>query len=506
MAEKNPILFTFIGNRDPYVENSEDFGPVLSLLEYRTFSRVFLFCTGSDYFERARTVEEICGTFCEGVKFSHVSLELNSVIDYEEIFSKMKISLNNIMEKIKSLNPDISVLLDPGTPQMQTIWFLLAKSGLLHARLLQGIPPRFGGGSYRLKEVNLESSILPEIIIPEGIEKEQKWFTPVTANGIIGESAVFKKVLERAFQFASYDISVCIRGDTGTGKNLLAKFIHDNSERKGKPFQPINCSAITSTLVESEFFGHIKGAFTGAEKDRLGKFRAADTGTIFLDEIGDLPLNMQPKLLKVLEEKKLQPVGSDEEIEVDVRVIAATNKNLEEMIEKKEFRRDLFERLNQVSITIPHLQERKEDIPLLVRTFIDKWNKDYSEEKGLSEETMKYLMEYPWPGNVRELKNTVSGLCATGMSLSIGPDLLPGPILEYFHKKRSVANMDVQIPENGIDLRALLFQMEKDFYLEALKSAEGNKERAAKLLGINPPAFRKALRERFCIQEQDDDS
>ena len=346
------------------------------------------------------------------------------------------------------------------------------------------------------------------ITIPAGDDKdrEQKWFTPITALGIVGESAAFKQVLERAFRYASYDVSILIMGETGTGKNLLARFIHDNSDRKGKPFQPLNCSAISSGLVESEFFGHVKGAFTGAEKDRLGKFRAADTGTIFLDEIGDLPLEMQPKLLKVLEEKTLQPVGSDDEEKVDVRVIAATNKNLEEMIDDGRFRRDLYERLNQVSLVIPPLTERQDDIPLLARTFIDKWNREYGEEKGLSEETMKYFMEYPWPGNVRELQNAVSSLCATGMSSSIGPDLMPGRILDHFHKKRSVANMEVKIPKEGIDLRALLFQLEKDFYEEALDSTGRNKEEAAKLLGLNPPAFRKALRERFNLPEDEHES
>jgi len=409
MAQKQDVLFSFVGNRDPYVENSDEYGPVLSLLEACSFSRVFLFCTGPEYFERARSVENIVQKNNESCKFSFISLELESVIDYEEIFTRLKETVTTVIESIKNLDPEVSVLLDPGTPQMQTVWFLLAKSGFLHARLLQGIPPRFAQGIYKVKEVDLESSVLPSISIPveQKTGRERKWFTPVTTAGIIGETSSFKNALEKALQYASYDVSILIRGETGTGKGLLAKFIHDNSERKGNPFQPVNCSSISANLVESEFFGHVKGAFTGAEQDRVGKFRAADTGTIFLDEVGDLPLDMQPKLLKVLEDKRLQPVGADKEIEVNIRIIAATNKNLEEMIEKNLFRRDLYERLNQVTLMVPPLKDRQEDIPLLTRTFVEEWNRKYGEAKGLSEETMKYLFEYTWPGNVRELQNAV---------------------------------------------------------------------------------------------------
>ncbi len=495
------FLFTFVGNRDPYVENSDEYGPILSLLDKREFQRVYLFCTGSEYIERARSVEEIKKEADPDVVFKYITLDLASPVDYQEIYSKLRASVDRIIESVRHEKPEISILLDPGTPQMQTVWFLLVRGGYLNAKLLQGVPPRFAGGAYMVREIVLNENIMPEIRVSfeEKGDEVRSWFVSETERKIVGESQVFKDVLEKANNFAKYDISILLQGETGSGKGLLARLIHEKSRRASNPFVIVDCAAVSENLIESELFGHKKGAFTGADSERLGKFRAAAGGTIFLDEIGELPLSLQPKLLRVLEEKKFHPLGSDKEVAVDVRIIAATNRDLEKLVEEEKFRRDLFERLNQVTLAIPPLRDRKEDIPLLIEAFVDEWNKKYGESKGLAEETINYLVEYPWPGNVRELYNVVTALCASGQSSKIGPELLPQRILSYFQEPKGISSLKVEIPDDGVNLKALLYQIEKDFYEAALKKADGNKEKAAKLLGLNPPAFRKALRERFDI-------
>ncbi len=504
-------LLTFVGNRDPYAGDSTDEpGPVLSLLGEKLFGRVFIFCTGPDYFERAKTVEAAVLAVHPETRFNFVSLELKSVIDYEEIYRKLQDAIDKIRSFLPAEQKKLSILLDPGTPQMQTSWFLLAKAGILRAELLQGVPPRFAGGAYKVKTVNLESSVFPRLSPaprdafpdprgePPAREPEGGWITSPFEDTIIGDSIIFRKVLDQAKRFAAYDsVSVLIRGETGSGKGLLARLIHDLSGRREKPFLPINCAAVTATLAESEFFGHAKGAFTGADKERIGKFRAAEGGTIFLDEIGDLPLELQPKLLRVLEDRTVIPVGSEKEMKVDVRVLAATNRNIEELLEKKLFRRDLYERLNNATLSLPPLRERKEDIPKLINRFLGEWNSRYHEKKGFAAETVGYLTEYPWPGNVRELQNTVTTLCAAGQGSSIGPELLPQTIIARFRKKSAAGELEFTLPAEGLNLKALLFQIERDFYLKALERAGGNKEQAAEFLGLNGPAFRKALRERF---------
>mgnify|MGYP000061757632 CR=1 FL=1 len=509
-VNKIAVLFSFVGNRDPYPEESEEWGPLLCLLNERYFHRVYLFCSGYEYFERARMVEEVLGertdkgTESNKTKFAFINLDIFSPVDYEEVYTKIKDAVDKILGQLRHLKVELSILLDSGTPQMQTVWFLLARSGYIPARLLQGIPPRFTGGAYKVREVNLDKGIFPEIKLRRDDIRVQgnkssgdRWITTTTRAEIIGESDPIRETLQRALRIASYDITVLIRGETGTGKELVAKFIHQHSDRAEKPFLPVNCASITSTLAESELFGHEKGAFTGASRSRLGQFRAADRGIVFLDEVGDLPPEVQPKLLRVLEEKTLLPLGADTGLTVDIRVIAATNKNLEQMIDEGTFRRDLYERLNQVTLEVPPLRERQEDIPLLSATFLKEWNEKHGENKRFSEEAMHYILSYPWPGNVRQLENTVISVCAVSQSDLIGPEILPPAILSYFNKEPPLPGIEIKLPQSGVDLKALLYQIERDYYEKALKISGGNREQAARLLKINPPAFRKALKERF---------
>ncbi len=497
-------LFSFVGNRDPYVETTgEEFGPILSHLQAESYGKVYLICTGPDYFERARTVEEIAKECTDTSKFNFIDLSLNSPIDYEEIYAKLRDAVQTASRSLPLGHAENTVLLDPGTPQMQTSWFLLVKSGTFKARLVQGVPPRFAGGTYKARTVNLDSRVLPDIVIPhayEGVVFEtapEDYWKSAPGLRIIGKSGPFLEAFELASRFSNYNINILIFGETGAGKGIFAKYIHENSRRKEKPMTDLNCSAIPEKLVESELFGHRKGAYTGAETDRLGLFRTADGGTVFLDEIGDLPSSIQPKLLKVIEEQVLTPVGDDTEQRVDVRIIAATNCNLEEKVESGEFRRDLYERLNQGSLTVPPLRDRGQDIIELTIMFLEDWNREYNENRTISPECWDYLLDYSWPGNLRELQNAVATMCAKSMSNVLKPEALPSKILTYFDKEKKMSFRPDELPDAGIDLKAVLFDMEKHYYEEALKKADGNGEQAAKLLRINGAAFRKACRERF---------
>ena len=503
LMTKTKILFSFVGNNDPYRKGTEDFGPVLSLLNARRFDRVILIYTGPDYLEIAKTVEHIAQAEELTGSFHFLALELFSPIDYVEIYGKLKPMVQHLITSYAHENAQYSVLLDPGTPQMQTVWFLLAQSGAIDTELLQGIPPHITGGAYKVKDVKIGRGELPRIVAEApsriGRDLDKPSTSEITAGGepIIGEDPAFFRTVDTARRIAGYDISVLVLGETGTGKGMVARLIHENSGRSEAPFLPVNCGAISPSLAESELFGHAKGAFTGASSERLGLFRAAEGGTIFLDEIGDLPREIQPKLLRLLEDKTLIPVGMEVEFKVDVRIIAATNQDLEEHIKNGSFREDLYQRLNQVVLRLPPLRERKTDVPLLLTTFLARWNSRYGEGKTLSEETMKLLLDYPWPGNIREMQNTVISLCACSLTSNIDAELLPLAILSYFNKSRTLTNLDFSIPSDGIDLKAYLFNAEKTFYEAALRRTDGNREAAAKLLGLNAPAFRKALRERF---------
>ncbi len=530
MQDTTSILLSFVGNRDPYVEDSDLYGPVLSLLEARQFGRVMLFCTGPSFVERAREVQEVAARDLEFNRFGFVDIDLESPIDYEEIYRRLAEQVATIQEREKHRKVDYSVLLDPGTPQMQTAWFLLVRSGVLDARLLQGIPPRFAAGSYRVKEVDFSDTKLPRVA-PLGSEDADAISStegpvsrgplyqataeptgsdaylrlPATGEPIVAASPAFRAVLDEATRLARYDISVLIEGETGTGKNVIAKQIHELSARNKRVFVSLNCSAISRSLAESTLFGQKKGAFTDAKSDRLGYFRAADGGTLFLDEVGDLPLEIQPKLLRVLEDGSMSPLGDDTEYRVDVRVIAATNHDLDRMVEEGTFRQDLYERLCQVPLVVPPLRERREDVAPLIAHFAAQWNRTYHEDKRMTDEALAALLRYEWPGNVREVANKVRDMFARARGREVGVELLPERIVSAVSVRggagslKVVAPQDdaVRIPPEGINIRELLSQVERDYYHEANRMTDGNGERAAQLLGITGAAFRKAMRERI---------
>jgi len=310
---------------------------------------------------------------------------------------------------------------------------------------------------------------------------------------IIGKSPRMQQVFDLIEKVSQTKVNVLIVGESGTGKELVAKAIHYNSPRKGRPFVALNCAAIPETLLESELFGYVKGAFTGAATTKKGMLEVADGGTLFFDEVGDLPPLLQAKLLRVIQEREFKRLGGTSDIKVDLRIIAATNQNLEEKVKKKEFREDLYYRLNVIQIKLPPLRERKEDIPLLAQHFLAKYSRELGKKmEGFTPEAMELLLQYDYPGNVRELENILER-CIT---------LEPGPLITERYIRSYLAeaplspyrpSVEVEIPEEGVDLERIIEEMEKAYLRKALEKAGGVKKRAAELLGMNFRAIRYKL-------------
>ncbi|HTC65345.1 MAG TPA: sigma-54 dependent transcriptional regulator [Candidatus Saccharimonadales bacterium] len=314
-------------------------------------------------------------------------------------------------------------------------------------------------------------------------------------DNIIGHSPKMRAIFDMITTVAPQTSRVLITGETGTGKELVARAIHENSPRSNEPFITINCGAFPETLLESELFGYVKGAFTGATENRQGLFRGAHGGTIFLDEIGNMGLPMQVKLFRVLQEGKVRPVGSTEEFEIDVRVIAATNKDLDKAIASGEFREDLFYRLSVIPIHLPPLRERREDIPLMARSFLERFRKVMEKPvEGITPEAMILMEAYDWPGNVRELENTMERSIAletgTMISTAVLPEKVQRRVAHDNNNHSSASNGHYQIPEGGMDLEKSVQDMERAYILTALEACDGVGTRAADLLKMTYRSFR----------------
>ena len=286
---------------------------------------------------------------------------------------------------------------------------------------------------------------------------------------------------------------VLITGESGTGKELVARAIHENSSRSQNPFITINCGAFPETLLESELFGYMKGSFTGANENRQGLFQAAHGGTLFMDEIGNMSLTMQVKLYRVLQEGKVRPIGSTQESHVNVRIIAATNKDFEKEIAEGRFREDLYYRLNVIPIQVPALRERREDIPLLARHFLERFRKTMEKPiDGVSPEAMSKLEAYDWPGNVRELENTMERAVALEAGKEITARVLPDRILGYGSASSAVpgASQGIAIPDEGVDFERVVAATERLYLQAALEKAGGVRTRASEFLKITYRSFR----------------
>jgi two-component system response regulator PilR (NtrC family) len=316
-------------------------------------------------------------------------------------------------------------------------------------------------------------------------------------SNLLGESAAMHRVYELIRKTAATKTNVLINGESGTGKELVARAIHFNSDRKEKPFVTVNCGAIPETLIESELFGHTKGSFTGAVAQKQGLFEAAHKGTIFLDEIGELPLTMQVKLLRVIQERNFMRIGGTEMIDVDVRIVAATNRDLAEEVKSGRFREDLYYRLNVIQVKLPPLRHRKEDIPMLADHFLKKYAKETRKDiRRVSTKAMEHLMNYEFYGNVRELENIIERSVALEAGLEIQPSSLPGNVLHPQPKREEFNSSEAktQLELGQVALDDLMDSFERDMLLRALERTRGSRTKASRLLGISSRSMRYRLK------------
>ncbi len=327
-------------------------------------------------------------------------------------------------------------------------------------------------------------------------------------SSLVGESQAIQEVLRTIEKVATTESTVLITGESGTGKELIARAIHEKSSRAEQPMVIVNCGAIPNDLLEAELFGHVKGAFTGATQNRIGRFEAANGGTIFLDEIGELPLALQVKLLRVLQTKQFEVVGSSKTMEVDVRIIAATNKDLEEAARKKEFREDLYYRLNVLPVKTPSLRERKSDIALLVTHFITQFNTQTGHSvEAPSGEIMEALQAYDWPGNVRELENLMERLVILKGQGTVDLGDLPHRIFQRYAEGRPAGSGALSewefprmvLPNSGVNLKNIVEAFENHLIDQALARTGNNKNRASELLMMNRTTLVEKLRKRGMI-------
>ena len=351
---------------------------------------------------------------------------------------------------------------------------------------------KLGAFDYITKPFNLEEfyiSIKRALDVSrlqeENIRLKQELRKKFGYNKIVGNSRPIQDVIKFIEKIADTDSTVLITGESGTGKELVAKTIHYNSSRSKKPFIPLNCAAIPKDILESELFGHEKGAFTGAINTRIGRFELADHGTLFLDEIGELAPALQVKLLRVLQEKEFERVGGIKTIKVDVRILAATNRDLEKAVKDGTFREDLFYRLNVIPLHLPNLRKMKEDIPLLVGHFIEEISRRKKKDPPrISPEVMNCLVNYRWPGNVRELENLIERLIILKVGDEVGIEDLPERLREK-HQDERLPSKERELSSDGVDLNLMLDEIENNMIIQALEISKGVKSKAASLLGLN---------------------
>ena len=345
---------------------------------------------------------------------------------------------------------------------------------------------KFGAADYVLKPVspdelkmNVQRALEHQKLVDENRYLRDFADTAFRFENIVGASKKMRDVFDIALQVARRDSTVLLTGESGTGKELIAKAIHQNSLRASKPFITINCGAIPENLIESELFGHRKGSFTGALADHIGKFETANQGTVFLDEIGELPLNLQVRLLRVIQEREIDKIGFPKPIPINVRIIAATNRDLRARIDDGQFREDLFYRLSVVAIELPPLRERRDDIPLLLQHFLRKQCERYKLAiPSLTDDAVDLLTRYAWPGNVRELENVIERLVVLGQSNVIHSEQLPPQVRQA---KSRVSAINLKLPDEGIDLE----EIEKEILVQALERHDWNQTRAARYLNIS---------------------
>ena len=385
------------------------------------------------------------------------------------------------LKQIKAYNPAIPVLIMTAYSSVSTAVETL-KAGA-YDYLTKPL-------DFEALQLTLERTLEHSALKAENRALREKLRTGFNMNDIIGKSRVMRDLIEMAAMVSPSEATVLITGESGTGKELIAKSIHHNSRRKEKAFVIVNCAALAETLLESELFGHEKGAFTGADRRREGRFMQADRGTIFLDEIAEMSPVMQAKLLRVIQEKEVQRVGGEETLSVDVRIIAATNRDLQQEVLKGSFREDLYYRLNVVTLTVPPLHDRSDDIPLLADYFLKKYAaRNRKQIKGFTPLAMDMLIKYGWPGNVRELENAVERAVILSTGDYLTEKSLPLSILQDYAEPADSGRFAA-----GLEEPRSLEAVEKQAIVDALDASRGNKSEAARILGINRKTLYKKLK------------
>jgi len=483
-------LISWVGTADhSAAEGALAFGAgplATALLGEKRYDRVCLLTN----FEHERGVK-FCAWLEETCNYPDTAVDLQKIdlpspIHHPSIYAEVSQHLKDL--GLPDDGVDLTFHLSPGTPAMATIWVMLAKTRF-PAKLIQ--TSREGGIESVDISFDLASDFLPEYLKRSGERIERLTGGPKSPSApfrkIIHQSDSVKKQVQLAQRIAAHDVPVLILGETGTGKELFAEAIRSASDRAEKPFIAVNCGAIAPELANSELFGHVKGAFTGAVSGRKGHFEEANGGTLFLDEVGDLPLETQVRLLRALQNKEITPVGQSKPIKFDVRIIAATHRDLATDVSQGRFREDLFHRLAVGILRLPPLRERTGDVELLLNTFLSQINADSkgkpeAQEKKLSIDARNILVAYPWPGNVRELYHTLLRAAIWSPDAEIQADDVSYALLQMPGRGDAVLGRPLA---QGFDLEALLNEVSRDYVTRALKQTGDRKAAAAKLLGFS---------------------
>jgi two-component system response regulator HydG len=507
--EGQRVLLSFVGSHDPYRadEPGSGDGPLLTLLSFEPFSVVYIFYNGLAYHRRASGVLEALRERSSATQVHYVEIPVDDPTDYEALYGLMQHRSLEIVER-HGRRAEYYIATSSGTPQMQTCWLLLVLGGVIPARLVQVTPPhKQRDGESPVREICLSRDRFPRVITPSklerelaiatrrlgSLEREREASEREVAAGLIGSSKPFRDAIAAAKRLAAYDVPVLITGETGTGKEEFAKVIHFWSRRKDHPFLPINCASLPEAIFESELFGHKKGAFTGADRDRTGLLEAAEGGTVFLDEIGELSPAGQAKLLRVLNDGKYRPVGDTAERQSRARIVAATNRDLRAMVDDGKFREDLLYRISSVAeVRLPPLRDRPGDVVELAEAFLNQFCEKYDRKLRFDPKALEYLSGLPWEGNVRALKGAVERLVinSAGEEITVNDLGLPAG------RKASPATAPmVRVGDTPVNLPRILEEWEREMIRQAIERFQGNRSAAARHLGYEEATLRKKARQ-----------
>ncbi|MBK1829614.1 sigma 54-interacting transcriptional regulator [Verrucomicrobiaceae bacterium R5-34] len=481
------ILLTFTGFHDPFNPAQADgritAGPVLTVLAHRKFDKVCLLSTQKTAERSAATATSIKERHPE-LAVDEVELMLKDPTNHLGILRQLR----QVFSKIQAAHSDgqYTISLSSGTPHMHACWLLLTASGEIPATLLQPQRPEHTPeGRSPIRDVDLTQADFPQVTRPlrSDIEEsdEVDLLQACDYLNIVGNAPSFQQALQRASVLAQYSDHILLLGETGTGKEYFANLIHYLAPHTQKEIVVVNCGSIPENLVESVLFGHTKGAFTGATTAKLGKFQSADGGILFLDELGELPLAAQAKLLRALDQGEVEPVGAAKPTKVNVQVIAATNKDILTMVHESEFREDLYQRFS-ATVRIPSLRQRKSDIPALAIHLLNLWNSQNKKQLRITPDAIHELTKHPWPGNVRELASTIKNSAKFTTGNTICTEQLC--FSDSLHKDHTY----IPEPEQGFNITDFLDNAKEQLITRAIEKTKTQAE-AAKLLGWTPAAL-----------------